>query len=914
MMTKNSHPSFAVILSALASLVCATNCFCAQIPTHGNLSAQEYGDAVYRQLGFWSSIGLDYNHTAIFAGLNSSDSKRTLEAKGEALLSSGDTTTEVALSEFNGPSQTYYGAYTVTYQAMSFTDRKSVVSTAKSIADAYIPYVIFDAINFNSGGRSVNYISEIRCDAVVEYAYEANGFIVWYPTAATGHWNILSYPDDHNSAPLFGYPSYEFSPWAQRGAPGSSDGGNTFMTKPSVINLPTYEVTQVMGSGYVDVTVKATDESGIHLIGYKKPGDASYSFSPTQPQHPTSDSYPYTVRVTTSGYFYYFAQDNGGNNPTSASYVLITVPPSISVTVQPNPTDRAFTVDGTTYSTAQTFNWVPSSPHTIATTATQGESADARYIWSSWSDGGALSHTIYPASSATYTANFTTQYYLTTSAGAGGTVSPSSGWKNSGAVIPINATPSLGYSFTSWTGSGSDAYSGNSSSASVTMNGPVSESASFTIIPVVVSVTVRPNLPGRAFMVDGTPYTTAQTFSWTAGTSHSVETTSLQSEVAGVQYLWSGWSDGGALAHTITPASSATYTASFTTQYFLTMEAGLNGNVNLTNGWYNSGAVLPIIATANDGYNLGGWVGSGTGSYSGNKNSASITMSAPITESASFTQAVCSAVLLKPAPGITVLVPPKFMWTFAENCRHKIYLATNPIPDHIAALTNTFTAGTNTLNVTGSQWSNVLAELGAAPTYYWTVGAADTEQPEPPLFAEWRSFSLPDGTLQILEPPTSTTIAKGQTLSLHVIAASSNGVGYQWTFNGHIIPGAVSSTFTILGALPKNSGSYSVLVHDGVHPQTSASATVSVINGVKILGGPANRTVRAGRPVAFAVTVSGTQPLTYQWYFNGTPIPGATDRRVYFPSVQYSYRGLFSVRVTNPAGTVQSRPALLNVW
>ena len=40
--------------------------------------------------------------------------------------------------------------------------------------------------------------------------------------------------------------------------------------------------------------------------------------------------------------------------------------------------------------------------------------------------------------------NFTTQYYLTMSHGTGGTVSPASGWRNSGAAISISATPATG--------------------------------------------------------------------------------------------------------------------------------------------------------------------------------------------------------------------------------------------------------------------------------------------------------------------------------------------------------------------------------------------------------------------------------------------------------------------------------------
>jgi uncharacterized repeat protein (TIGR02543 family) len=63
--------------------------------------------------------------------------------------------------------------------------------------------------------------------------------------------------------------------------------------------------------------------------------------------------------------------------------------------------------------------------------------------------------------------------------GTGGTVS-SGGWKNSGATVSISATPTSGYSFTNWTGSGTGSFSGTSNPASITMGGPITETASFT--------------------------------------------------------------------------------------------------------------------------------------------------------------------------------------------------------------------------------------------------------------------------------------------------------------------------------------------------------------------------------------------------------------------------------------------------
>jgi len=256
-----------------------------------------------------------------------------------------------------------------------------------------------------------------------------------------------------------------------------------------------------------------------------------------------------------------------------------------------------------------------------------------------WSGGGAISHTVAPTTNTTYTANFRTQYYLTMTHGTGGTVSPASGWRNAGATVSISATPTnntqVSYSFSGWTGSGTGSYSGTNNPASITMTGPITETAAFTQNPVQVTVQTSP--VGRSFTVDGTPYAAAQTFSWVPGSSHTIATTSPQSGGTGVRYVWNSWTGGGAISHTVAPTTNTTYTARFTTQYYLTMSHGVGGTVSPGSGWKNSGVTVSITATPSTGYSFSSWTGAGTGSFSGTNNPASITMGGPITETATFT-------------------------------------------------------------------------------------------------------------------------------------------------------------------------------------------------------------------------------------------------------------------------------------
>src|SRR5258705_7414153 len=120
------------------------------------------------------------------------------------------------------------------------------------------------------------------------------------------------------------------------------------------------------------------------------------------------------------------------------------------------------------------------------------------------------------------------------------------------------------------------------------MNGPITETATFASANVQVTVQTSPS--GLAYTVDGNTFTGAQPFTWTSGSSHTISTTTPQSVIAGTQYLWSNWSDGGGISHSVSPTTSNTsYTANFAQQHFLTMNAGPGGTVNPSNGWVHSG-------------------------------------------------------------------------------------------------------------------------------------------------------------------------------------------------------------------------------------------------------------------------------------------------------------------------------------
>ncbi|RCK72832.1 MAG: hypothetical protein IGBAC_0324 [Ignavibacteriae bacterium] len=223
-----------------------------------------------------------------------------------------------------------------------------------------------------------------------------------------------------------------------------------------------------------------------------------------------------------------------------------------------------------------------------------------------------MTSVVAPLVNTTYTANFTTQYYLTMQANPGGSVTPQSGWYNRAQQVTITAIPDAKYRFTTWSGTGTGSYSGSSNPATVTINSPIRQIANFTRNPVLITIGTEPD--GRSFIYDGFTYTSLQTRSVEPGSQHTISVQSPQPDInPDKQYIWWYWSDGGAQTHNIYPMTDSNFTAFFKTQYAITINTtnSTAGSVEPSGRkFYTEGDTLQITARANKGYIFTGWSGS----------------------------------------------------------------------------------------------------------------------------------------------------------------------------------------------------------------------------------------------------------------------------------------------------------------
>lgn len=77
---------------------------------------------------------------------------------------------------------------------------------------------------------------------------------------------------------------------------------------------------------------------------------------------------------------------------------------------------------------------------------------------------------------------------------------------------------------------------------------------------------------------------------------------------------------------------------------------------------------------------------------------------------------------------------------------------------------------------------------------------------------------------------------------------------------------------------------------------------------------PSSQTCYPGNTVIFTADVSGSLPLSFQWSYNGTDIPNATNSTLTLTNVQFNQSGIYGLAVTNEFGSDANTDATLTVY
>ena len=135
---------------------------------------------------------------------------------------------------------------------------------------------------------------------------------------------------------------------------------------------------------------------------------------------------------------------------------------------------------------------------------------------------------------------------------------------------------------------------------------------------------------------------------------------------------------------------------------------------------------------------------------------------------------------------------------------------------------------------------------------------------------------------------------------------------FQWRFNGTNLDGATNAVFKLTNVQTNQAGDYSVAVSNLFGGVVSPNALLRV-EPLIITRQPQSQTNVGGATVTLDVATQDYLASTYQWRFNGTNLPGATNMTLTLTNLQPSDAGLYSVIVSNEFGVSISADALLRV-
>ncbi|MCI4349073.1 MAG: hypothetical protein L3J93_02490, partial [Thermoplasmata archaeon] len=316
--------------------------------------------------------------------------------------------------------------------------------------------------------------------------------------------------------------------------------------------------------------------------------------------------------------------------------------------------NHTIVIDGRAFSGVGSFlvSNLTTGDHNLSAAAVYSEPAvTTMYVPTSITTSAGSTEPVYIRSDGTVTVTYSTEYLLSVSSTAGGTVTGASSgsWLTPGATKTLTAVPGTGYYFVSWNGTGSGSITGNRTTAgasiTVTANGPLTELAQFAKIPKYLPWTYWANVTETGLPAGVQWNATVGVVGGTSGTATIVlskfGTSGLNGTytltvptvygATGVRYEPNGQT---VYTQSAPITSNSSFAVTFSTQYLVTVDVSGAGSATPSTGWVASGSTVNLVATpTNDTSKFVSWNSSAVNSLS---STVSFTATSPITMTATF--------------------------------------------------------------------------------------------------------------------------------------------------------------------------------------------------------------------------------------------------------------------------------------
>lgn len=166
-------------------------------------------------------------------------------------------------------------------------------------------------------------------------------------------------------------------------------------------------------------------------------------------------------------------------------------------------------------------------------------------------------------------------------------------------------------------------------------------------------------------------------------------------------------------------------------------------------------------------------------------------------------------------------------------------------------------------------------------------------------------------SLSLSAQPSDTVLFPGQSHTFTVSYSSSHSATVYWFHNGK--PVGTGNSYTISNVQPSHVGNYSCSVTDGTLVANCNNFSLQLAQPVSIVNQSSNQAITEGDNATLSVTAQGSGPLSYQWYFNGKPISGATSATLRLNNIKLANQGDYYCVVSNAGSEAQSSTIRVNV-
>jgi hypothetical protein len=190
--------------------------------------------------------------------------------------------------------------------------------------------------------------------------------------------------------------------------------------------------------------------------------------------------------------------------------------------------------------------------------------------------------------------------------------------------------------------------------------------------------------------------------------------------------------------------------------------------------------------------------------------------------------------------------------------------------------------------------------------------AVDAAWSDPATLSVLHPTSIHELQTDPLPPYAPSTWLIGQTITLSATATGDPPLVYQWSRNDEPIADATNA-FYVLNLETTNAGAYRVTVTNLVRSAVSQPVSVNLPAGPQITTQPKTQVLFIGMPFVLNVAVTGTSPLSYQWFLNGLIFPLATNAGFRLASAPIFAAGDYTAVIANDFGSATSEIATLTV-